>query len=188
MKWDTMCLVHSANVPDASKPSINVTTRYNSGPQGMRVMMERPRIVVKGMTESKCQGLRSRAVFRIFSCSLLPSWVFPLIFFFFFFSFFFLKLIPSLCFLFLGSEWQVRKISRLKEVSLGKMRLTPFYFFLRAGPTKKTYPGFSSFIFLNQIARIKRHCTDYPTQAIPVLEVTHWVFLFVSRVQTWCSD
>lgn len=96
-----MCLVYSAYAPGASKPSINVTIHHNSGAQGMTVMISQlfQLIVVKGMIELRCQWFRSRAVFRIFSCylALSPSWVFPLIFFFF-------KLIPSLCFLFLGSQ------------------------------------------------------------------------------------
>ena len=56
-------------------------------------------------------------------------------------------------------------------MSLREMRLTPFCFFLKAGPMQKANPGLSSFIFKNQIARIKRHCNVYPTHAVSVLEV-----------------
>ena len=161
-----MCLVYSEFVLGTSKPSMLPLIIILEA-QGMRLKMGSQLVVVKGMIELRCQWLRSRAVFRIFSCylALSPSWVFPLIFFFF------SKLIPSLCFLFLSSEWQVRRISRLKEVSLRKMRLTPFCFFLKAGPMQKANPGLSCFIFKNQIARIKRHRNVYPTHAISVLEV-----------------
>lgn len=36
---------------------------------------------------------------------------------------------------------------------------------------QKANPGLSSFIFKNQIARIKRHCNVYPTHVVSVLEV-----------------
>ena len=79
-----MCLVYSEFVLGTSKPSM--LPLIILGAQGMRLKMESQLVVVKGMIELRCQWLRSRAVFRIFSCylALSPSWVFPLIFFFFF--------------------------------------------------------------------------------------------------------
>ena len=79
-----MCLVYSEFVLGTSKPSMLPLIIILEA-QGMRLKMGSQLVVVKGMIELRCQWLRSRAVFRIFSCylALSPSWVFPLIFFFF---------------------------------------------------------------------------------------------------------
>ena len=77
-----MCLVYSEFVLGTSKPSM--LPLIILGAQGMRLKMESQLVVVKGMIELRCQWLRSRAVFRIFSC-YLSFLGFPFDLFFFFF-------------------------------------------------------------------------------------------------------